>query len=102
MKLAVLPLAACLLFDCSLVLEPDAKKPPAAPDGQVEAPSQAPCCEDGLTWQGCCGTPSNPGSHTCGNPSRFCLALCSGQTSCTAPPDAGPPDAGAPDSGPPD
>jgi hypothetical protein len=42
-------------------------------------------CEDGLTWQGCCGTAANPQAHRCGDPSALCEAKCSAQQSCVLP-----------------
>jgi hypothetical protein len=47
------------------------------------------CCEDGLTWTGCCSSPSNPVSHLCGG-SVACQADCTTPHAC----DAGAPDAG--------
>jgi hypothetical protein len=68
------------------------------PDGNVEAHAEASadtsamdvngeCCEDGLAWRGCCGTPSFPGPHACGS-TVLCQALCDRQHVCGATSDA--------------
>ena len=61
---------------------------PAAPTGQTDrdltslrTPAGG-CCEDGLTWQGCCGTPKHGGSHQCGAPGAPCAVACVNQRAC--------------------
>jgi hypothetical protein len=56
---------------------PDASVPDAAssPDANGE------CCEDGLTWTGCCSTPANSLAHECGSPGG-CNLVCEAQHAC--------------------
>jgi hypothetical protein len=51
----------------------------------ASADAKGSCCEDGLTWLGCCGTPQHGPSHTCGAPSMLCQAPCIDQHSCAGP-----------------
>jgi hypothetical protein len=72
--MAVCASAICVQNSCGADSGPavDAAPPPV----------DAACCEDGLTWSGCCGTMVNPSPHTCGDPMALCQALCVGQMSC--------------------
>jgi hypothetical protein len=58
----------------------------ASPDAGVDANGE--CCEDGLTWKGCCDTPSNPLGHQCGSPFG-CEEPCVNQRACGDTSDAG-------------
>ncbi len=56
--------------------------PPPSSMGSASPSPGGSCCEEGLTWQGCCPTPSSPVHHRCGLPGTLCKAACGEQLAC--------------------